>query len=96
MLFSSLVTMHFIELIVTYALSECKHIVRLKGKYKVRFEVVWIQEKGCLLKKKKMVIHTADTPAVELWYEARKGKPEPAEPGAIVKLTWKKCLGASY
>lgn len=80
--------MHCIEPIVTYALPEFKDVVRLQGKYKVRFEVVWIQKKGCL--KEKNVIHTVDTPAIELWYEAKKGKPEPGEPGSIVKPTWKK------
>lgn len=80
--------MHCIEPIVTYALPEFKDVVRLKGKYKVRFEVVWIQKKGCL--KEKKVIHTVDTPAVELWYEVKKGKPEPDAPGSIFKTTCKK------
>lgn len=81
-------TIHCMEPIVTYALPEFKHVIRLKGKYKVRFEVVWIQKKGCL--KEKKVMHAVDTPAVELWYEVNKGKPEPWKPGSIGKPTWKK------
>lgn len=80
--------MHCIEPVVTHALPEFTNVVRLKGKYKVRFEVVWIQKKGSL--KEKKVIDAVDTPAVELWYEVKKEEPKPGEPGSIVKPTWKK------
>lgn len=79
--------MHCIEPVVTFALPEFKDVVRLKGKYKARFEVVWVQKRGCL--KVKTVIHTVDTPVVELWYPAKEGKPEPGAPGSIVCPTWK-------
>ncbi|KAJ4385527.1 hypothetical protein N0V93_009956 [Gnomoniopsis smithogilvyi] len=81
-------TMHCIEPIVTYALPEFKDVVRLKGKYKVRFEVIWIVKKGCM--KEKRVIHTVDTPAIELWHEVKTGKPEPGAPGSIIRPSWKK------
>lgn len=87
MVINSTVTMHCIEPIVTYALPEFKDILRLKGMYKVRFEVVWVQKRGCL--KEKRVIYTVDTSAIELWYEVNKGKSEPGAPGLMVKPSWK-------
>lgn len=66
---NQIVTMHCVEPVVTYTFPEFKDVRRRKGKVVVRFEVVWVQKKGCMIEKE--VIHTVDTPAIELWYKAK-------------------------
>lgn len=73
-----------IEPVVTYAFPEFKGVVRLRGRFKVRFEVVWTRRKGGGLRweKEEVVRYALDTPEVDLWYEE---KGEPGEPGTIVR-----------
>lgn len=62
------------EPVVTFFFPELKGVCRLEGKHKVRFEVVWVQTKGCMTQK--TVIHTIDTPVIELWCEKKAVKPK--------------------
>lgn len=60
--------------VVNFFFPECKAVKRLGGRYKVRFEVIWVQKKGCM--KSKTAIHTIDTPVIELWCEKKVVKPK--------------------
>lgn len=62
------------EEILTFSFPELKGVKLLEGKHKVRFEVIWVQTKGCM--KQRTVIHTVDSPVVELWCEQKKVMPK--------------------
>lgn len=68
-------------------------MVRLRGRFKVRFEVTWTRRSGSGLwweveeeweteERGESVLYALETPEVELWYEQ---KGEAGEPGTIVR-----------
>lgn len=64
-------SMHFEQPVVTFCWPEYKDVVRLRGRFKVRFEVVWTRRKrgGFRWETERVVKHTIDTEVVELYYE---------------------------